>query len=421
MVRDPRADKDLVVAVIIAVLTVSQPWKDTQAQQNTLPPWAEFGISVAAAADTIFVAAVPMRNGTREAATVVVFQRRQSSWVRTGVLPVPEVRVEELFGASMAADGDTLVVGAQFADRKGDDSGLAYVFERSGEQWHPAAVLSASDAGAGDQFGLTVSVSGGTIAVGARLADSGGRDAGATYVFARRGGTWQQIDKLMASDARAGDLFGRVSVDRDTMLVTADLNDDRGPNAGKAYAIENRNGAWVEVATILASDGNEGDEFGVSVALANETAVFGAAGSKARGADSGAAYLFERHDGRWAQITRLTADDGAPGQMFGFAVAAGRDTIVAGAPNHRGNGERAGAAYIFERRGDGWRQTAKLVPSDAAPGMWFGNTVAISGDRIVVGMLLNGQVKHTGAAYVFERREGNWVEAARLLPDVAPR
>ena len=59
----------------------------------------------------------------------------------------------------------------------------------------------------------------------------------------------------------------------------------------------------------------------MSVALANETAVFGAAGSKARGAESGAAYLFERQDGRWAQITRLTADDGAPGQMFGFAVA----------------------------------------------------------------------------------------------------
>src|SRR6185503_10980418 len=89
------------------------------------------------------------------------------------------------------------------------------------------------------------------------------------------------------------------------------------------------NGTWVEVGTILPSDGNGGDEFGVSVALANETAVFGAAGSKARGADSGAAYLFERQDGRWAQMTRLTPDDGAPGQMFGFAVAASRDTIVA--------------------------------------------------------------------------------------------
>jgi len=120
-------------------------------------------------------------------------------------------------------------------------------------------------------------------------------------------------------------------------------------------------------------------------------------------------------------MTRLTPDDGAPGQMFGFAVAASRDTIVAGAPNHSGNGKRAGAAYVFERRGDEWRQAAKLAPSDAAPEMWFGNTVAVSGDRIVVGMLLIGQVKHTGAAYVFERRQGSWVETARLLPDIAPR
>jgi hypothetical protein len=66
--------------------------------------------------------------------------------------------------------------------------------------------------------------------------------------------------------------------------------------------------------------------------------------------------------------------------MFGFAVAASRDTIVAGAPNHSGNGTRAGAAYVFERRGDEWRQAAKLVPSDSAPEMLCGNTVAVSGD-----------------------------------------
>jgi len=88
-----------------------------------------------------------------------------------------------------------------------------------------------------DQFGLTVSVSNETIAIGARLEDSRENDAGATYLFQRQAGSWQQVAKLTASDARRGDLFGRVSIDDDMMVVSADLNDDRGNAAGKAYGI----------------------------------------------------------------------------------------------------------------------------------------------------------------------------------------
>ena len=141
-------------------------------------------------------------------------------------------------------------------------------------------------------------------------------------------------------------------------------------------------------------------------------------GSNARGDDSGAAYVFERRDGKWSQLARLTASDGTTRDAFGFAVAASNDTIVVGAPNHSGNGERAGAAYVFERRGDVWNQAGKLTASDAAPATWFGNAVAIGRDTIVVGMLTNGYGKRSGAAYVFERQQGRWLEVARLLPEV---
>ena len=209
----------------------------------------------------------------------------------------------------MAADDDTLVVGAQFADTHGEDAGLAYVFERRNASWRQLAVLTASDAAAGDQFGLTVSVSGDTIVVGARLADSRASDTGAAYVFGRKNGTWHQVGKLVASDAASGDIFGRVSLDQEAMVLSADLNDDRGSNAGKAYAFQNRGGVWGEVARLTASDGAAGDEFGISLALKGGTAVFGAIGSGGDG--SGAAYAFERRDGRWAQMARLTAGDAA--------------------------------------------------------------------------------------------------------------
>ncbi len=78
--------------------------------------------------------------------------------------------------------------------------------------------------------------------------------------------------------------------------------------------------------------------------------------------------------------------------MFGFAVAAGHDTIVVGAPNHRGNGDRAGAVYVFERRGDGWSRSGQAHRQRCGAATWFGNAVAISRDTIVVGMLTNGEV-----------------------------
>ena len=404
-----------IVILIAALLGVSLPQAAASAPQGT-PPWAEFGVSVAAVADTIFVAASPMRGAKSRPGTVHVFERRQSRWVRTAELSVPEATVEDSFGISMAADGNTLVVGAQFADSRGRDAGLAYVFERRGARWSQAAVLSASDAAADDQFGLTVSVSGDTIVVGARLADGRGMDAGAAYVFARQDGRWQQAGKLTASDAARGDLFGRASLDKNAMVVSADLNDDKGSNAGKAYAFENRQGAWVEIATLGATDGAAGDEFGLSLALAGGTAVFGAIGSDSRGEDSGAVYVFERLKGQWAQTARITASDWAKRQGFGSAVAASADTIVIGAPNDAGRGEAAGAAYVFERGAGQWTQAAKLTASDAAAASLFGSTVAISGTTIVVGMQLNGDGKHSGAAYVFERQQGAWSEVARLGP-----
>lgn len=406
------------VVLTAAILAVSQPGPVARAQQKASPPWADFGVSVAAVSDTIFVAASPLKDGQRHPGTVHVFQRRQSRWVATNVLPVPEARAEDSFGVSMATDGDTLVVGAQFADARGDNAGLAYVFERRGERWQSATVLSARDAKAGDQFGLTVSVSGETIAVGARLADSQALDTGATYVFARRAGGWPQIAKLVASDAASGDIFGRVAIDRDAMLVTADLNDDRGSNAGKAYAFQNRGGQWVEVDKMTAGDGVAGDEFGISLAVEGNTAVFGASGSDARAKESGAAYVFERRAGKWAQTARLTASDGGAIDVFGSAVAVAHDTIVVGAPNHSGHLPRAGAAYVFERRGEKWTETGKLTASDAAAAARFGNAVAIGRDMIVVGMLTNADGKHSGAAYVFERHEGRWAETARLLPEI---
>jgi hypothetical protein len=402
----------LAFVIVTAGLAVYAADSRSELQQRRATSWSGFGVSVAAASGFLFVAANAEQGGKRGPGTVHIFQRRGSAWVHVGVLLTPEATVEDDFGVSMAAHGNILVVGAQFADLHGDDSGVAYVFELRHQKWQQAAVLSAEDAAPGDQFGLTVSVSNETIAVGARLEDSREKDGGATYLFQRRSGIWQQVAKLTASDARRGDLFGRVSIDDDMMVVSADLNDDRGNAAGKAYAFEKRGGKWTEVATITASNAAAGDEFGFALALRSGTAVLGAVGADGHAPKSGAAYVFERRRRQWVETARLTASEEATSQLFGFSVSALVDLVVVGAPGDR---KATGAAYVFERRNGAWTQTAKLGASDARPQRRFGNSVAATHNSIVVGALTNGDGTHPGAAYVFERRGGSWSEVTRLV------
>ena len=383
-------------------------------QGSAAPPLADFGQAVAVTADTIVIAARARPADVTGDGALHVFERTATGWVPTAVLSVPEARVEDSFGISLAADGDTIVVGAQFADRGVSNAGLAYVFERPDGRWRQTTILTASDAAADDQFGLTVSVSGEIIVVGARLKDGRAADSGAAYVYERGDGAWAQVAKLTASDAAPGDLFGRASVDAGTLIVSADLNDDRGLSAGKAYVYRRAGDRWTEAAILHASDGSPGDELGISLALSGRTAVFGAVGRDDGGTDAGAAYVFEGRDGQWAEVARLVPPDATAQLIFGMAVAAADDIIIVGAPNHSASGERAGAVYVFERHDGRWAQTGRLSASDAAPWRGFGSSVAVSERTIVIGVRGSAHGRHPGAAYVFERRGGMWTEVAKL-------
>jgi hypothetical protein len=116
-----------------------------------------------------------------------------------------------------------VVVGSYADDHAGGfDSGSAFVFVRAGGVWTEQTKLTASDAAASDLFGLSVSVSGDTVVVGAYGDDDAGSDSGSAYVFVRSGGMWTEQTKLTASDAAASDNFGQsVSVSGDTVVIGA--------------------------------------------------------------------------------------------------------------------------------------------------------------------------------------------------------
>ncbi len=255
------------------------------------------------------------------------------------------------FGSAVAMDGLTMVVGADAVDAAAQDSGAAYVFEWSGNGWEQTARLIAADGNQRARLGQTVAISGTTIVAGAPRDDDGGLNAGAAYVFDKVAGAWQPTVKLKAADAGAEDRFAvSIDIDGDSIIAGAYRDGPLGVQSGSAYIFERSVGQWSQAKKLIASDGQAGDNFGVSVAIAGELA---AAGSFA-GAATGRVYLFEKLTGQWTETGSLLAGDGQPADHFGAALAFDGLTLIVGATGDDDRGMDAGAAYLFQRgvRGD---------------------------------------------------------------------
>jgi hypothetical protein len=336
-------------------------------------------------------------------------------------LTASDAAVGDLFGWTVGLSGDTAVIGAFSDDDNGQSSGSAYVFTRSGVAWTEQAKLTASDAAAGDVFGRSVAISGDTVVIGAQGDDDAGSFSGSVYVFTRSGTTWTEQAKLTASDAAAGDQLGSsVDVDVDSIVAGAVDNDDAGVSSGSAYVFARSGTTWTEQAKLTASDAAAGDNFGLA-AIFGDTVLIGAPGDDDSGERSGSAYVFTRGGTTWSEQAKLTASDGVTLDSFGASVAIEHDTAVIGA-NHLGGPTNPSAAYVFTRSGTTWAEQAKLVASDTANDDQFGSAVSISGDTVMVGA--NGPdqfgsgVPAPGAAYLFTRSGATWTEQAKLAATI---
>ena len=361
-----------------------------------------FGYSVAIDGGTVVVWA-PYENSERGA--VYVF--RTSDGVQLAKLTAADAAKDDRFGISVAIDGNTVVVGAYQIGSGGP--GSAYVFRTSdgGATYAEVAKLTASDATWRDFFGIYVAIDGNTVVIGAHGNDDAGDRSGSVYVFRTTdgGATYVEVAKLTASDGAALDYFGiSVAIDGNTVVVGANGDDDAGSNSGSVYVFRTSDGGatYPQVAKLTAADAATNDNFGRFVAIDGDTVVVGTKYGEA-------AYVFRTTGGAtWVEVARLMAADAAAGDYFGTGVAIDGATVVVGAPN-AGNG---GAVYLFLMTDDGatYAQEAKLTAADAASGDYFGGSVAIDGDTVVVG------TKYGEAAYVFRTTGGaTWVEVARLM------
>ena len=299
---------------------------------------AKFGWSVAIDGGIAIVGAPYDDGGRYDSGSAYLIDLTTSGQTK---LRAPDPGTSDLFGLSVGISGNTAIVGAVYKDEVGTDSGAAYLFDaRTGDL---VRRLFPQDHAAYDNFGASVAISGSIAIVGASMKDEETVDAGSAYLFDVT--TGQQLHKLTPSDPDTSDLFGySVGIDGDIAIVGAWWDDDNGTDSGSAYLFDVQTGS--QIAKLTSPDGAAGDLFGCSVAVSGTNAIVGARRQDVVGHDSGAAYWFDATTGDL--IDEPVPGDPAAEDEFGVSVAISGDTAVFGAWGHDEGVYNAGAAYVFD-------------------------------------------------------------------------
>jgi len=362
-----------------------------------------FGYSVAIDRDTVIVGARDEDSSGNNAGAAYIFTRTGSTWKQQQKIVGVDTSGNDKFGYSVAIDGDTVIVGAFTEDSSGNDAGAAYIFTRSVNVWSQQQKIVGVDTSGNDQFGYSVAIDGDTVIVGAIYEDSSGNDAGAAYIFTRSENVWSHQQKIVGNDTSGNDFFGNsVAIDGDTVIVGAATEDSSGYNAGAAYIFTRTGIKWTQQAKIVGVDTSGNDLFGYSVAIDGYTVIVGAVSEDSSGDYAGAAYIFTRTGSTWKQQQKIVGNDTSGNDQFGYSVAIDGDTVIVGARIEDSSGNNAGAAYIFTRSVNVWSQQQKIVGEDTKEYDYFGTSVAIDGDTVIVGRVNVGfSVIDAGAAYIF--------------------
>ncbi|MGD1717165.1 WD40 repeat domain-containing protein [Dapis sp. BLCC M172] len=273
--------------------------------------------------------------------------------------------------------------------------------------------LTAPDGDASDLFGGSVALSDNTALIGSREDDDNGESSGSAYLFDTTTGSFLQ--KFIAPDGSQGDNFGfSVALSDNTAIIGAWKDNDNGESSGSAYLFDTTTGSFLQ--KFIAPDGWPYDQFGYSVALSDNTALIGSREDDDNGESSGSAYLFDTTTGSFLQ--KFIAPDGWPYDQFGYSVALSDNTALIGSREDDDNGESSGSAYLFDTTTGSFLQ--KFIAPDGWPYDQFGYSVALSDNTALIGSREdddNGE--SSGSAYLFDTTTGSFLQKF-IAPDGWP-
>jgi len=337
-----------------------------------------FGYAVSRDGDLLVVGAPFDSLDKPLAGSVYVFRKtydedaKQWTWTQEQKLTAKDAQWKACFGGSVAISGDTIVVGTLGAE-------AAYVFQYENGSWSQVAKFAAQTPGS--RFGWSVAIAQDWIVVGTSQGTS-------AYIFKRENNSWSDKPELITgSDTQPGDQFGiSLAMSGETLVVGAPLHG----NTGSAYVFAREGDSWSDKPEPITSSGTQaGDQFGYSVAISGETLVVGAP----LHGNTGSAYVFAREGDSWSQKAELTSSGTQAGDQFGYSVAINGGTIVVGAPFHddiclsEPLCRDVGSARVFRQQGTEWIEDTgfALAYRDPQPGDSFGWALVLRGKRVSVG------------------------------------
>lgn len=345
-----------------------------------------------------------------------IFVRSGMSWTQEAILTANTLQSNSSFGrsVSMSGNGDRVVIGANRADAGGPggiaDSGVAYVFVRSGAIWVQEASLTATDAAVSDGFGLPVAISsnGDRIAIGASAANiSSTLDAGKVYIYVRSGSIWTQEAVITASDFTANDSFGIVlTINSNCDKIVIGTYPGSTSTPAKVYTFTRSGSTWTQVAL---------NSIPYALTISSSTLTMSKDGSRLVAGNygpfiniGGCVIVYRWSSNTWVQEATIAIPSGTSGDSFGYSVSiSDNGTVLAvGAVGEDPSGiSSAGRVYIFTRTGTTWSQVKAFAASDANIDDSIGGSISISGDgtRMATGAFYadpNGLYR-AGKAYIF--------------------
>ncbi len=348
-------------------------------------------------------------------------------WLAEGVSLTPSAAAAfDEYGWSAVIEGDVIASSAPYHDAEGEDTGAVFIFERIDGEWQETAKLLPPFADPLGWFGRWLAIDAGRIVIGAPyedgLAADGSRieDSGVAYVYEKLHGEWTRTGTLLPAVANSGASFGwSVAVSGEWIAVSAWEDPVDGVAAGSVTMFRQHKGLWRAEAVLTPNAPTERQMFGRDVELDGNVLAVGAPGDDTIAEDAGAVFVWHYYGDEWNFAGKLLASDGIEFDRLGSQIALDGDWLASGAYDHDLPYWSTGAVYIW-KLDRLWEFHSKLSASDAQPGDWFGYAAALDGERMIIGAPHRAhpetQTYRSGAAYAFELRDDEWVEAGVFGP-----
>ncbi len=303
-------------------------------------------------------------------------------------LNVSGVQEHGHYGWDIAIYGDVMAVSAPHIQTGfGKDAGKVDLYRYNVDHWEMVQEITPLGGEAFENFGFSIGLHDGILAVGAIGNFDNGPFSGCVYVFEYNGTMWTQTEVLYPEDAHIGMYFGYdLAITENTIIASAMLANGNEDESGAVYAFTKSDGEWSQSQKLIDVSGVSHDRFGCSVAINNSnTLVVGAYHNSLQADKAGAAFVFEKDDSIWGLSETLLASTFSENDMFGYGLDICNNVIAVGAFHADGAKENSGSVFVFEKETDAWSQTEILAPLDGERNDFFGVSIALAEERLLVG------------------------------------